>query len=100
MKSKYFKPEDFDWFVRKQSSIMGFTKELADYCNERIIDPEWDALVEEMVAALRYNKNEMGYRLYQIEGGYQIPMVGEMYTAIKKADEVLAKLEAFKEKEK
>lgn len=35
-----FTPDDFVWYVKKESSILGFTKELADYCNKKIQEAE------------------------------------------------------------
>lgn len=54
---------------------------------EEILLPEIKALV----AALKYNKNEMSYRLYQIEGRHEVKLTGEMHTAIKMAEEALAR---------
>jgi hypothetical protein len=33
-----FKPEDFIWCVKRDASVIGFTKELADFCNRIIND--------------------------------------------------------------
>ncbi len=49
--------------------------------------------IEVMRTALRYNRNEMHYRMDQIENGWNIHMTGEMHTAIKMADDALAEAE-------
>ncbi len=48
---------------------------------------------EKMRTALQYGKNEMKYRIHQIEGGYNIPLTGEMHRAVEMADEALVNYE-------
>lgn len=60
------------------------------------ISPEHDAAIAGLVEALKYNKNEMNYRIFQIKDGREIPMIGEMYTAVKKAEEALDAYRAVK----
>lgn len=56
-----------------------------------------DAEVEKLTSALRLCKNEMKYRIYQIEGGYDIPLTGEMHAAVKIAEMALGTEEAKRE---
>lgn len=49
--------------------------------------------VQKLISALKYCKNEMKYRIFQIEGCHEIPMVGEMHTAVELADEALKEFE-------
>lgn len=48
-----------------------------------------EEIAEHMRSALRYIRNEMNYRIYQIEGGHDIPLTGEMHTAVNRANEAL-----------
>lgn len=50
---------------------------------------ELESRIESLESCLRFGHNEMKYRLFQIEGSYNIPMVGEMYKFISWASKLL-----------
>ncbi len=36
MSKKFFTPEDFDWYIKQDSSLKGFNKELSDFVNAKL----------------------------------------------------------------
>jgi hypothetical protein len=65
---KLFKPQDFEWYVKKDSSVIGFTQELANFVNDTLDNGDHLAgqCIREMLTALEYigGYNKALYDLY------------------------------------